>query len=81
LWTNVDQLKTQTDALCPFLPEPNVLFELGIKVSYLFRSVAYPGPFQVLWNSVPSEPRETKTPKLDLPWRTIEEAGKLPCDS
>ena len=28
LWTNVDQLKAQTDALGPFLPERNILFEL-----------------------------------------------------
>jgi hypothetical protein len=28
LWTIVDQLKTQTDALRPFLPERHILFEL-----------------------------------------------------
>jgi hypothetical protein len=27
LWTIVDQLKTQTDALRPFLTERNILFE------------------------------------------------------
>ena len=63
MWTNVDQLKAQTDALRPFLLERNIIFQFRIQISDLFLRMPHPEAFQVLWNGLLSEPSQTKASK------------------